>query len=69
MLTINVALLLAIIFFVRLRRHVQARSRADQMMTALIVLAFGVLVAPTAFGQGLLDFLSQLAHSISQAGT
>ncbi len=34
----------------------------------LIVLVFGILVAPTAFGQGVLDVVGQLASGINDAG-
>ncbi|MFE9115694.1 hypothetical protein ACFYN9_39680 [Streptomyces collinus] len=47
--TINVAVLLAVIIL-RLRRRTQARSRFDEKLTVVIVLVFGVLIAPTAFG-------------------
>lgn len=67
-LTINVAVLLAVIIIVRLRRRTQARSRNDEKLTVLIVLVFGVLVAPTAFGQGVLDVVGQLAAGINDAG-
>jgi hypothetical protein len=43
-LTINVAVLLAVIIVVRLRRRTEARSRNDEQVTVLIVLVFGVLV-------------------------
>jgi hypothetical protein len=68
-LTINVALLLAVVIFVRLRRRTQARSRADEKMTVAIVLVFGILIAPTAFGRRVLDIVSQLARSISESGS
>ncbi|MEU5124722.1 MULTISPECIES: hypothetical protein [Streptomyces] len=64
--TINVALLLAIIIVVRLRRRTEARSRFDEKLTVVIVLVFGVLIAPTSFGQGVLHIVGQLARSISQ---
>jgi hypothetical protein len=67
-LTINVAVLLAVIIIVRLRRRTQARSRNDEKLTVLIVLVFGILVAPTAFGQGVLDVVGQLASGINDAG-
>lgn len=67
-LTINVAVLLAVIIVVRLRRRTQARSRNDEKLTVLIVLVFGILVAPTAFGQGLLDAVGQLASGINDTG-
>jgi hypothetical protein len=64
-LTINVAVLLAVIVFVRIRRRVQARSRSDQWLTVAIVLVLGILVAPTAFGQGVLDVVGQLAQGVT----
>jgi hypothetical protein len=67
-LTINVAVLPAVIIVVRLRRRTHARSRNDEKLTVLIVLIFGILVAPTAFGQGVLDVVSQLASGINDAG-
>jgi type IV secretory pathway VirB2 component (pilin) len=68
MLTINVAVLLAVIIVLRLGRRTEARSRNDEKLTVLIVLVFGVLVAPTAFGQGILDAVGQLASGISESG-
>ncbi|MDQ0401486.1 hypothetical protein ABVB69_27865 [Streptomyces sp. NPDC000349] len=67
MLTVNVAVLLAVIIVVRLRRRTQARSRIDEKLTVLIVLVFGILVAPTAFGQGVLGIVGQLASGISDS--
>ncbi|GHH68146.1 hypothetical protein [Streptomyces umbrinus] len=67
-LTINVAVLLAVIIIVRLRRRTQARKRSDEQLTVLIVLVFGVLVAPTAFGQGIADVVGQLANGITDSG-
>jgi hypothetical protein len=66
--TINVAVLLAIIIILRLRRRTQARSRFDEKLTVAIVLVFGVLIAPTAFGQGILDVVVQVVQGISQSG-
>jgi hypothetical protein len=68
-LTIDVAVLLAVIIVVRLRRRVQARSRSDQTLTVAIVLVFGVMIAPTAFGQGVLHVTGQLAQGITQSGS
>ena len=67
-LTINVAVLLAVIIIVRLRRRTQARKRSDEQLTVLIVLVFGVLVAPTAFGQEIADVVGQLANGITGSG-
>lgn len=66
--TINVAVLLAIIIVVRLRRTTHSRSRVDEKMTVVICLTFGVLIAPTAFGQTILDVVTQLAEGLSKAG-
>ncbi|MEU2597756.1 hypothetical protein ABZ678_26550 [Streptomyces hirsutus] len=68
MLTINVAVLLAAIVVRRLRRRTEARSRFDEKVTVVIVLALGVLLAPTPVGQGILDILGQLASGVTQAG-
>ncbi|MEU3500813.1 hypothetical protein ABZ726_08605 [Streptomyces hundungensis] len=67
MLTINVALLLVVIVVWRLRRRTEARSRFDEKLTVVIVLALGVLIAPTPFGQGILNVLGQLANGITHA--
>ncbi|WP_394427260.1 hypothetical protein [Streptomyces sp. SGAir0957] len=67
MLTINVALLLAIIVFFRLRRRTEARSRNDEKMTVILVLALGILIAPTPLGASITDFLGQLATGVTQA--
>jgi hypothetical protein len=62
------SLLLAVVIVVRLRRRTEARSRDDEKLTVLIVLVFGVLVAPTGFGQGVLDVVGQSASGINDAG-
>ncbi|MCF3136385.1 MULTISPECIES: hypothetical protein [Streptomyces] len=67
-LTINVAVLLAVVIVYRLRRRTEARSRNDEMMTVAIVMVFGVLVAPTTFGQGVLHAVGQLTDGINQSG-
>jgi hypothetical protein len=67
-LTINVAVLLAVIVVWRLRRRTEARSRSDEQLTVVIVLVLGVLLAPTAFGHGVLNVLNQLAQGVSQSG-
>ncbi|TXS54448.1 hypothetical protein EAO75_01300 [Streptomyces sp. uw30] len=68
-LTINVAVLLAVIIVLRLGRRTEARSRNDEKLTVAIVLVFGVLVAPTAFGQGVADVVGQLAQGVTQSGS
>ncbi|MBP0932613.1 hypothetical protein [Streptomyces sp. KCTC 0041BP] len=67
MLTINVAVLLAIIVLFRLRRRTEARSRFDEKMTVIIVLALGIMLAPTDVGQGIAGFLGQLFNGVSKA--
>ncbi|MGP4083782.1 hypothetical protein [Streptomyces sp. KR55] len=69
LLTIDLAVLLAVIIVLRVRRRVQARSRSDQWVTVAIVLVFGVLIAPTAFGRGILDVANQVAQGISRSGS
>jgi hypothetical protein len=68
-LTLNVAVLFAVIIYIRIRRRVQARSRSDQWLTVAIVLVFGLLVAPTDFGQGVMRVVGQVAQSISESGS
>lgn len=67
-LTINVTVLLAVIVILRLRRRTEARSRKDEKLTVIIVLVLGVLLAPTAFGQGVLDVVTELVTGISESG-
>nr|WP_031010062.1 hypothetical protein [Streptomyces sp. NRRL F-5727] len=67
MVTINMAVLLAVVVIWRLRRRTEARSRFDEKLTVVIVLALGVLLAPTAVGEGILNVLGQLAGSVTQA--
>ncbi|MFJ3581773.1 hypothetical protein ACIPPS_05995 [Streptomyces sp. NPDC090127] len=69
MMTINVAVLLAVIVVMRLRRRTQARSRVEERNTALLVLALGILIAPTPLGQGIVDGIGQLVQGVSQAGS
>ncbi|MGW2468038.1 hypothetical protein [Streptomyces bauhiniae] len=68
-LSINVAFLLAVVIALRLRRRTEARSRFDEKLTVVIVLVFGVLIAPTSFGQGVLNAVGQVAHSLSQTSS
>ncbi|MFJ9039931.1 hypothetical protein ACIRF8_25485 [Streptomyces sp. NPDC102406] len=68
-LTLNLAVLLAVIIYLRIRRRVQARSRSDQWLTVAIVTVFGLLIAPTDFGQGVLNVVGQVASSVSQSGS
>ncbi|MEU6660417.1 hypothetical protein [Streptomyces sp. NPDC046821] len=67
MLTIDVALLLAVVILIRLRRRTEARSRKDEKTTVLIVLVFGILIAPTAFGRSVVDIVGQLAQGVTRS--
>lgn len=67
MLTINVAVLLAVIVILRLRRPVEPRTRADQAFGITIILVLGLLLAPTDFGQGVLGAVKQLVAGITRA--
>ena len=66
--TLDVAVLPAFVVVVRLRRRTQARSRRDEQLTVVIVLALGVLIAPTAAGQWILDALTRLVQGVTRAG-
>ena len=68
-LTMDVAVLLAVVIFVRARRKPLARSRSDAWLTVFLALAFGVLIAPTAFGQGVFSFMGQLAQGVTQSAS
>ncbi|MGA4875878.1 hypothetical protein [Streptomyces lydicamycinicus] len=67
MLTINVAVLLAVIVFVRLRRPVEPRTRLDQAFGITVILVLGLLLAPTDFGQSILGAVQQLVESVAKA--
>ncbi|MFF0629782.1 hypothetical protein [Streptomyces sp. NPDC004296] len=66
MLTINVTVLLVIIVFVRLRRPVEPRTRLDQAFGIVVILALGLLLAPTEFGHSVLGAVRQ--HAPASAG-
>ncbi|GFE20078.1 hypothetical protein [Streptomyces nigrescens] len=67
MLTVNVAVLLAVIVFVRLRRPVEPRTRLDQAFGIAVILVLGLLLAPTDFGQSILGAVRQLVEGIAKA--
>lgn len=67
MLTINVAVLLAVIVFVRLRRPVEPRTRLDQAFGITVILVLGLLLTPTDFGQSILGAVQQLVESVAKA--
>lgn len=62
--TIDIAVLLAIVIILRLRRRTQARSRNDELATVLIVLVFGVLIAGTATGRAIYNMTQQVVAAL-----
>lgn len=64
-LTLNFAVVLAVIIWVRLRRRTEARSRTDEFMTVVIVAAFGVLIAPTPLGHWCFQVITSVVTSLS----
>ncbi|KQX26884.1 hypothetical protein ASD97_38395 [Streptomyces sp. Root63] len=67
MLTINGGVPFAVVARLRLRRRTGARSRNDEKLTVIVVLALGVVIAPTPVGEGILNFLGQLATGITDS--
>ena len=65
--TINVALLLAVIVYMRIRRDVQPRKRSDQWMTVALVLSLGLLLYPTDTGRFLSRTLGTVLGALGQA--
>ncbi|MBY8342748.1 MULTISPECIES: hypothetical protein [Streptomyces] len=65
-LTIDVAVLLAVVVFLRARRKPLARTRSDAWLTVWLTLALGVLIAPTPFGRWILDVVGQLVQGVAQ---
>ena len=51
----------------RLRRRTEARSRNGEKLTVFIVIALGVVIAPTLLGEGIDDFVGQLASGVTDS--
>lgn len=68
-LRIDLAVLLAVVIFLLWRRRVAPRTRLDTGMTMAVVLVFGIIVAPTAFGQEILEAVGELAQGVTDAGS
>ncbi|MFF1376434.1 hypothetical protein [Streptomyces sp. NPDC058308] len=66
-LSIDLAVLLAVVIVVLLRRRVAPRTKTDTFLTMSVVLVFGILVAPTDFGQGIQNVVTDLAQGISDS--
>ncbi|WP_394436388.1 hypothetical protein [Streptomyces sp. SGAir0957] len=68
MVTIDVAVILAIVAILLLRRPVAPRKRGDTFLVMLIVLVLGVLIAPTALGQGITEMMGELSNALTSLG-
>lgn len=62
---IDLAVLLAVIIFFRLRRRTEARSRNDEVLTVATVLVFGLLIAGTGTGHAILSFVGEVVGAIN----
>ncbi|MFX4294819.1 hypothetical protein [Streptomyces bohaiensis] len=68
MLTVHVTVLLAAVVVARLCRRTQSRSRNDEKVTVVLVLALGVVLAPTPVGQAIFSAVGELAAGVTRAG-
>ncbi|MFI0241028.1 hypothetical protein [Streptomyces sp. NPDC016845] len=68
MVTIDVAVILAIVAILLLRRPVAPRKRGDTVLVMLILLVLGVLIAPTALGQAITDMMGELSDALTSIG-
>ena len=62
---IDLAVLLAVIIFLRLRRRTESRSRNDEMLTVAIVLVFGLLIAGTHTGNVVLGLVGEIVGAVN----
>lgn len=65
---IDLAVLLAIVLFFRLRPSKEPRSSGSVQVTAVLVLVFGLLIAGTNTGQVALDAVKGTIGMLSQIG-
>ncbi|MBB4928098.1 hypothetical protein [Kitasatospora kifunensis] len=61
-LSVSAAVFLAAIILVRLARRTEARSRADEKLTAITCVVFGVLIAATPWGQAILRLVGVMTR-------
>ncbi|MCK1795031.1 hypothetical protein MTQ01_03160 [Streptomyces sp. XM4193] len=59
-LNLNLAVLLAVVLVILLRRRVAPRKKADQYGVVFAALLFGILIAPTDLGQTVLSTVGQV---------
>lgn len=62
--SLNVAILLAVIIYFRVRRTVQSRSRSDQWVTVALVLSLGLVLYPTDTGKWLTELLTSILTGV-----
>jgi hypothetical protein len=63
--SVSASVFLAIIILVRLARRTEARSKADERLTAISCVVFGVLIAGTPWGTAILHLVgaaTQVTH-------
>jgi len=65
---IDLAVLLAIVLFFRLRPSKEPRSSGSVQVTAVLVLVFGLLIAGTNTGQVTLDAVKGTVGMLGQIG-
>lgn len=61
--TVSATFVVGVIIVLRLMRRTESRSRVDEKMTALSCITFGVLIAATPLGQGLLNLVASAAQA------
>lgn len=64
MISINVAILLAVIIYFRVRRPVEPRKRSDQWVTVALVLSLGLVIYPTDTGKWLTELLGSVLSGV-----
>lgn len=64
--SINVAILLAVIIYFRVRRPVKPRKRSDQWVTVALVLSLGLVIYPSDTGRWLTEFVMSVLTGTGQ---
>lgn len=62
--SLNVAILLAVIIYFRVRRPVEPRDRSDQWVTVALVLSLGLVLYPTDTGQWMTGLLTTILTGV-----
>lgn len=61
---VDLAVLLAVVLVFRLRRRTEARSRGDEMVTAVLAITLGLLLMGTTTGTALLGAVQTVAQAL-----